>query len=110
MIVWTRGNNPWTCGGISFDIVGFECDETKKEKFDLGKGFWGYVFSFANGESRLVESISGGIVADSVSDAQDNISDCDDLKFLQNQVKEQAKIGADAKIIPEDKFWEWYWA
>ena len=105
MIAWTFVYNPFVMGGNVWQPKGFKFD--RKEKKDLGKGFYGYQLFSPKGKEVIVEQKSGAIVGNSLEEVRKDILSST-IEIMQKQVEDACKQLCLVKIISENKFWDIY--
>lgn len=102
--IWTLKYNPFVMGGPVWKPVYTEVEA--QGKYDLGKGFSGYLIVAPDGRTFVTESQSGGIVGDTITSVQKDIKECEDINFMERQIKEAIEVFKNAEEIPEEEFWK----
>jgi len=106
--VWTVFQNPWVMGGNVQQPTGFE--HLYNESYDIGCGFQGVVVTMPNGQTRVIELQTGGIIGNTIEEIRKNSIGCTEEQ-LQEQVdnaKHRWLRGRGLKFIDKSGFWKEY--
>ena len=74
-------------------------------KYDLGKGFQGYLIYAPSGRTYVAESRSGALIGPSIFDVRLDITNCDNTNVMENQVMDAIEQSKTARKITKKEFW-----
>lgn len=98
MYIWKRTYNPFLMGGKINKNIKTEVDDY--EVIDLGKGFKGIYIE----RSGVFELESGGLVGDTIQQVRNDISDCNDVMLMRNQIDKTKLERENAIIVTNEEF------
>ena len=102
---WTRAYRAFVMGGsVHYALVSeFDCDYP----VPLGKGFYGSIIQGPRGITRVCELTSGAIIGDTIEDVRRDIEACEDIEYMQKQVRDgQAFKESANEIVSNEEFWK----
>jgi hypothetical protein len=94
------GGNIDQATGFSFEQYDFP-----DNRVELGKGCFGYTIKAPNGETIVVEEISGAIVGNNLEEVKQDIEHADE-KVIRNQIESACK--ENVRIVSQEEFWKIY--
>ena len=106
--VWTEAYNPMAFGKLKYPLA-TEIDI--QNWFDAGEGFLCAKITSPDGLTEaVVEMKSGGIVGSTMEQVMQDISECDDINIIKNQIEDGIKRinSPSARIVSEKEFWGIY--
>jgi F420-0:gamma-glutamyl ligase-like protein len=101
--VWTMGYFPFTVGGNVWQPIKAEVEATGPH--ELGKGFKGYLCTSPSGRTKVAEASTGAIVGDTLIDVMKDIADCDDIEFMNKQVRDATREMKQGHDLTTEDFW-----
>lgn len=101
--VYTAFYQPFVMGDDVHQPIGTTVEVS--EEFELGKGFHGVIAVAPWGEVFVAEATTGAFVGSGVDQVKADIAECDDIKFMSNQVEEARPLAEYAQRLTPDQFW-----
>lgn len=100
-IVWTYFWSPFSFGR-NRQPTG--CEMKVTDRYELGKGFYGYKIVSNNNTVIIVEDKSGAIIGNNLNEVMNDIENSD-VALMNNQIEDAIHILESVKIISEEEFW-----
>lgn len=94
--VWTRSYNPLILGGDVYGKV--KCKMNVEGPYDIGKGFKAYLVEDKDGNTKVAEEISGGIIGPDLETVRKDVAE-GEKNVMQAQVKSGRQEREKAKTI-----------
>lgn len=103
MKIWTRNYRPFIMGcDVNAPMM---ADVPVVGPFDLEKGYQGYLAVSPAGNTFVVESLTGGIVGDSIEEVRADISDADE-EFMRQQIVTANELSKRAYMVTPEVLWK----
>lgn len=104
LVVWTNGYSPFIMGGDVHGPIGTEIEVG--ERFDLGRGFFGYlVASPISGKTYVAEATTGAFVGPSLKVVRADV-ESGEPEDMREQVEEAAERRKKVRMLAPDDFWK----
>lgn len=101
--IWSEFYDPFIFGGSCYYPGGIKVDPGTK--FDLGKGFFGYlVQNPVSKRTHVAEATTGAFVGDTLEKVRKDIA-TGDLEVMKNQVIKSAERAKSIRLMEPAEFW-----
>lgn len=103
LTIWTEAYSPFIVGG---DVNAPICTTVEiDEPIDMGSGIKAYLITSPFGKTYVVESITGGIVGNSIKEVRKDI-ECGNEKVMSKQVQNAKERIKKARHLSVEEFWK----
>jgi hypothetical protein len=100
--IWSEAYRPFIMGGNVHAPLKTSVPAT--ELVDLGKGYKGYIVTSPRGKTFVIESITGGIVGDSLEVVRKDVEQADET-VVKEQINAGLKRFKECEAVSPAQFW-----